>query len=172
MEAPFSKRYKNPFLLEKVRNQREFFVSKLFEIVLAFMNCKIERVSLTPVASFIEWSEVPRQIAFALTGEDPASRLFEGVLKDPDRELNRRMFCLLFEKYSSRPFQVRDLIGDFKLEEDNDFWDCLEETGCSSASGLNKKKFGCWLNKRQNMICGELRLEKGGTDSHNRVSTY
>lgn len=172
LEVPFSKRYKNPFLLEKVRNQREFFVSKLFEIVLAFINCKIERVSLTPVASFIEWSEVPRQIAFALTGEDPASRLFEGVLKDPDRELNRRMFCLLFEKYSSRPFQVRDLISDFKLEEDNDFWDCLEETGCSSASGLNKKKFGCWLNKRQNMICGELRLEKGGTDSHNRVNTY
>ncbi|MEN6543676.1 hypothetical protein [Parvibaculum sp.] len=166
-EAPAMRSFKRPDLVQYVLRKRGHFVSLAFTIILAWIRAGRPMSAQRPLAGFSEWSDLCRQPIAWLTGEDPASSIFEGLNQDPDRELLDRLLTSWHEEFGSRPARVREAVAAAQAYGDTnvELREVIHEIAGERAE-INRKKFGWWLRKHVGRLVNGrkfVRAQHGGS---------
>lgn len=167
MEMPVARVFKRPNLADEVRGDRARFVSAALTIIRAWIAAGSPRAAVRPVATYGLWSDWCRQPIIWLGLPDPATRIFEQVLKDPDSELLGRLMTAWKSVWGFGPVQVRKLVS----EVSPDLRDCVEEVAVYNGA-TDKKRLGWWLKKQAGRIVDGLRLVRvdgGGSAASWRI---
>jgi hypothetical protein len=90
-ENPATRKFRRPDLLAWVWDRRSELVSAALTIIRAWITAGRPRKEVNPVASYAVWSDLCRQPLLWLGQPDPATRLFEQLVDDPDVEILGRM---------------------------------------------------------------------------------
>lgn len=84
-EIPASRIFKNPNLLQQVRESREHYVSCALTIISAWINTGKPHTECPNLNSFEKWSEWCRQPLLWLGLPDPVKKVFTAMNDDPER---------------------------------------------------------------------------------------
>lgn len=168
-ETPASREFKgNP--LGEIKKNRERYIVLALIIVRAWIAAGRPRTACKPLASYEVWSDLVRQPLLWLGLPDPATRLFEQLAHDPDRELLGRFLASWHAVFGSAPTRIKDaiakssqgdLLGDDLLKE-------LQEVMLEIADGkgeINRRRLGRWIARRQQKVVNGLRFERGSLTS-------
>ena len=107
-EIPASRIFKNPNLLQQVRESREHYVSCALTIISAWINTGKPHTECPNLNSFEKWSEWCRQPLLWLGLPDPVKKVFTAMNDDPERIQVGRVFNGI-----RREFESRCLIGSY-----------------------------------------------------------
>lgn len=160
-EIPATREYKNTRLLESILENRGKYVSMALTIISAWLQSKdcVSGCQMRNLSSFSQWSEWCRAPLIWLGREDPATRLFEIMKEDPEREQTGRMFMVLSQEFSSQNFTVKMIVmKSFYLNAESDLKDVLEELDLMQFGSLNRRRLGWWLKKHEGVVVNGLKL--------------
>lgn len=157
-EKPTERQFKRPHAEADARRNRARYVSAALTIVRAWLAAGGPLTSVKPVASYGRWSDWCRQPLLWLGLADPATRLFEQLVKDPDQELLGRMLRGWHEAHGHRPMLVREVLAAFP---DDDFSEAVRDIAEDKGGEINRRRLGWWLRKHQGRPVGDLRFERG-----------
>lgn len=151
-EIPASRTFKNPNLLQQVRERREHYVRCALTIISAWIHSGKPHTDCPNLNSFEKWSEWCRQPLLWLGLPDPVKKVFTAMNDDPERVQVGRVFDGIRREFETVPFSVKDLSERAARSVDSELLrEPLEDIGCFDGGGDNKislkiKDFkGCFL---------------------------
>jgi hypothetical protein len=163
VETPASKKYvNNPVKL--VREKRERYVSLAITIIKAWIAAGKPIAKCSALASYDRWSELIRQPLLWLDLPDPATRVFQQLNVDPDRELLSRLIDRWDHHFGNKPTMLRDAIELTVLTQNSAqelkevFHEIADERG-----NINRRRLGRWIARHQGQVVNGRRLEKVST---------
>ena len=102
--------YKNS-PVEKVRKDREHYVSAVLTIILAWRKAGCPRAEVENIVTFGgAWSDYCRYPLMWLGHPDPATALLEQVKHDPDGDALARLMSEWYAVFDSKPTTVRKVV--------------------------------------------------------------
>lgn len=168
-ERPTERQYQSD-PLKTVRQQRETYVSHALTIVRAFLASADTRPNARGLSSFDQWTQWVRKALIWLGMTDPATRAFESIEDDPDRESLGRLLHLWHSAFKCKPMKLRDLSIFSNIE----LTDALGEID-GGESGGNCRRLSGWLRRHERQIVDGLRFERvtgrGGNVDHWRCAS-
>ena len=108
-EIPASRIFKNPNLLQQVRESREHYVSCALTIISAWINTGKPHTECPNLNSFEKWSEWCRQPLLWLGLPDPVKKVFTAMNDDPERIQVGRVFNGIRREFETALFSVKEL---------------------------------------------------------------
>jgi hypothetical protein len=175
-EIPAARTFKNPTLLDDVKKARDRYVSCALIIISAWIKAgRPKDDSLKVLNSFGEWSDLCRCPLIWLGLPDPAQRVFEVMLEDPERELAGRIIDVLWDFFARQPFTVSDIAGKFRFitAVSDEKTAPFEEAGLMTNCSFDRLRCGWWLKRHDGWACGKHRLLKanvgGSKTPHYRI---
>lgn len=103
-EIPASRIFKNPKLLQQVRENREHYVSAALTIISSWITAGKPNTPCPNLNSFEEWSEWCRQPLLWLGLTDPVKKVFTAMDEDPERIQVGRVFNGIRREFGIAPF--------------------------------------------------------------------
>jgi hypothetical protein len=153
--------------LATVRTNREKYVSLALTIVRAWIVSGETATPCKSLASYGQWSNWVRQPLLWLGLPDPATRIFEQLAQDPDREALGRMLNLWATSFGTSPTMVREAI-QYSVFNSDDLREILMEVA-EHRGEINARRLGKWLSRHQGRIVDGRRFERAsGTTSAER----
>ena len=108
--TPATMTYKD-FPVEKVRKDRERYVSAVLTIILAWRKAGCPRAEVENIVTFGgAWSDYCRYPLMWLGHPDPATALLEQVKHDPDGDALARLMTEWYAVFDSKPTTVRKVV--------------------------------------------------------------
>lgn len=163
VDTPASKKYAND-PVKIVRKNRERYVSLAITIIKAWIAAGKPISKCSALASYERWSELIRQPLLWLELPDPATRVFEQLNVDPDRELLSRLIDTWDHHFGNKPTMVREAVElttfmqNSAQELKEVFREIAEERG-----EINRRRLGRWIARHQGQVVNGRRLEKVST---------
>ena len=141
-EIPASRIFKNPNLLQQVRESREHYVSCALTIISAWINTGKPHTECPNLNSFEKWSEWCRQPLLWLGLPDPVKKVFTAMNDDPERIQVGRVFNGIRREFETALFSVKELSERVSRSVDSELLrEPLEDIGCFDGSlGLVAKE--------------------------------
>lgn len=163
VDTPASKEYAND-PVKMVRKSRERYVSLAITIIKAWIAAGKPISKCSALASYERWSELIRQPLLWLELPDPATRVFEQLNVDPDRELLSRLIDAWDQHFSNKPTMIREAVEltvfmqNSAQELKEVFREIAEERG-----EINRRRLGRWIARHKGQVVNGRRLEKVST---------
>lgn len=159
-ETPATREFrKQPVAI--VKAARGHYVSLALTIIRAWIVAGRPITSVTPLATYTEWSSLCRQPLLWLGRPDPASSIFAYMVQDPDRESLSQLLHAWHECFGKRPVMVREAVITDNIELREAIMDIASERG-----DINRKRLGKWISRHAGRIVDGLKFEKAtGTRS-------
>ena len=111
--------------------------------------------------SFMQWGEWCRLPLLWLGRSDPATRLFELMVNDPEREQTARIFEVLSRIFKADAFSVKDVATKARRSGfDDDIFDVFEEAGLSAGGSLDRRRLGWWFRRKNGWTANGIKLIK------------
>jgi hypothetical protein len=163
VETPASKKYTND-PVKMVRKNREKYVSLAITIIKAWITAGKPILKCSALASYERWSELIRQPLLWLDLPDPATRVFEQLNVDPDRELLSRLIDAWDHHFANKPTMVRDAVEltNFLQNSAEDLKEVFREIA-EERGEINRRRLGRWIARHQGQVVHGRRLEKVST---------
>ena len=131
-------------------------MSAALTIIRAFIVAgQPKKENVKTIASYGQWSDWCRQPLLWLGLSDPASRLFEQLDHDPDRELLGRVMEVWRNCYGDMGKLLRDAIADANQELRDVLMDIAAERG-----EVNSRLLGWWFKKYEGRIVDGFKITK------------
>lgn len=141
---------------------REYYVSLVLTIIMAWIAAGSPRANVPPIASYEMWSDLCRQPLLWLGDQDPATSLFRSLDQDPDREILGRLLHAWYSCFQNRPKMIREAVDMASDELHMVFMDIA----AGDRDNLNRKRLGRWISRHASRIVDGLKFEKeSGTRS-------
>ena len=159
---PAEREFRHPNLIEDLRAKRAHFVSCALTVISAWMLAGRSRPDrMKTLNSFMQWGEWCRLPLLWLGRSDPATRLFELMANDPEREQTARIFEVLSRIFKSDAFSVKDVATKARYSGfDDDIFDAFEDAGLSAAGLLDRRRLGWWFRRKNGWTANGLKLIK------------
>jgi hypothetical protein len=162
--APATLKYKNS-PVEKVRKDRERYVSAVLTIILAWRKAGCPRAEVENIVTFGgAWSDYCRYPLMWLGHPDPATALLEQVKHDPDSDALAVLMHEWYAVFDSKPTTVRKVVEKAENGRHPDLLDALSEFPVVERGEINRSKLGWILKKNANRIVGEFEFKKAEAD--------
>ncbi len=156
LEIPTTRTFKRPNIENEARRDRARYVSAALTIIRAFIVAgQPKKENVKTIASYGQWSDWCRQPLLWLGLADPASRLFEQLDHDPDRELLGRVMEVWRNCYGDMGKLLRDAIADANQELRDVLMDIAAERG-----EINSRLLGWWFKKHEGRIVDGFKITK------------
>lgn len=111
------------------------------------------------VGSFGDWDEWCRQPIIWLTGTDPATRMFSGMLNDPRKNELATVLAAWYARYDSQPVNTGDMCGDGSSQA---LQNALRDATSPRNGQLSPKSVGRWLARNRDRIAAGFKLVEAG----------
>lgn len=161
--TPATMTYKN-FPVEKVRKNRELYVSAVLTIILAWRKAGSQRADVENIVTFGgDWSDYCRHPLMWLGHPDPATALLEQVKHDPDGDALAGLMTEWYAAFGSTPTTVRKAVDRVELAHP-DLLDAMREFPVEEKGEINRSKLGWLLKKNANRIVGGFEFQKAEAD--------
>jgi hypothetical protein len=149
--TPATLSYKsNP--VEKVRKDRELYVTAVLTIILAWRKAGMPRASVENIVTFGGvWADFCRHPLIWLGQPDPATALLNQVKHDPDGDILANLMKEWLAKFGSKPTTVRKAV-DLAEKERSHLLDAIREFPVEERGSINRSKLGWLLKKNANRI--------------------
>lgn len=158
-EIPASRIFKNPNLLQQVRESREHYVSCALTIISAWINTGKPHTECPNLNSFEKWSEWCRQPLLWLGLPDPVKKVFTAMNDDPERIQVGRVFNGIRREFETALFSVKELSERVSRSVDSELLrEPLEDIGCFDGCIVNRNRLGWWLKKKVGWTVDGIRL--------------
>ena len=142
-EIPASRTFKNPNLLQQVRERREHYVRCALTIISAWIHSGKPHTDCPNLNSFEKWSEWCRQPLLWLGLPDPVKKVFTAMNDDPERVQVGRVFDGIRREFETVPFSVKDLSERAARSVDSELLrEPLEDIGCFDGCIVNRNRLG------------------------------
>ena len=159
---PAEREFRHPNLIEDLRANRAHFVSCALTVISAWM------LAGRPIPdrkktlnSFMQWGEWCRFPLLWLGRSDPATRLFDLMSNDPEREQTAQIFDVLWRVFKGNAFSVKNVAAKIRSSGfDDDIFDAFEEAGLSSGGSLDRRRLGWWFRRKNGWTANGLKLVK------------
>lgn len=159
---PAEREFRHPNLIEDLRANRAHFVSCALTVISAWM------LAGRPIPdrkktlnSFMQWGEWCRFPLLWLGRSDPATRLFDLMSNDPEREQTAQIFDVLWRVFKGDAFSVKNVAAKIRSSGfDDDIFDAFEEAGLSSGGSLDRRRLGWWFRRKNGWTANGLKLVK------------
>ena len=172
-EIPASRIFKNPNLLQQVRESREHYVSCALTIISAWINAGKRHTECPNLNSFEKWSEWCRQSLLWLGLPDPVKKVFTAMNDDPERVQIGRVFNGMRREFGIVPFTAKDLSERATHSMDSELLrEPLEDIGCFDGCTVNRNRLGWWLKKKVGWTVDGIRLNLVSVDAHTKQPKY
>ena len=172
-EIPASRTFKNPNLLQQVRERREHYVSCALTIISAWIHSGKPHTDCPNLNSFEKWSEWCRQPLLWLGLPDPVKKVFTAMNDDPERVQVGRVFDGIRREFETVPFSVKDLSERAARSVDSELLrEPLEDIGCFDGCIVNRNRLGWWLKKKVGWSVNGIRLNLVSIDAHTKQPKY
>ena len=172
-EIPASRTFKNPNLLQQVRERREHYVSCALTIISAWIHSGKPHTDCPNLNSFEKWSEWCRQPLLWLGLPDPVKKVFTAMNDDPERVQVGRVFDGIRREFETVPFSVKDLSERALRSVDSELLrEPLEDIGCFDGCIVNRNRLGWWLKKKVGWSVNGIRLNLVSIDAHTKQPKY
>ena len=172
-EIPASRIFKNPNLLQQVRENREHYVSCALAIVSAWITAGKPHTECPNLNSFEKWSEWCRQPLLWLGLTDPAKKVFTAMNDDPERVQVGRVFNGMRREFATTPFSAKNLSERAMRSADPEILrEPLEDIGCFDGCTVNRSRLGWWLKKKVGWTVEGIRLKQVSIDAHTKQPKY
>lgn len=172
-EIPASRTFKNPNLLQQVREHREYYVSCALRIISAWIHASKPYTDCPNLNSFEKWSEWCRQPLLWLGLPDPVKKVFMAMNDDPERVQVGRVFDGIRREFETVPFSVKDLSERAARSVDSELLrEPLEDIGCFDGCIVNRNRLGWWLKKKVGWSVNGIRLNLVSIDAHTKQPKY
>ena len=137
---PAEREFQHPNLIEDLRAKRAHFVSCALTVISAWLYAGRPRPDRgKTLNSFMQWGEWCRLPLLWLGRSDPATRLFELMVNDPEREQTARIFEVLSRIFKSDAFCVKDV---------------------ATKGLLDLRRLGWWFRRKNGWTANGLKLIK------------
>ena len=164
METPAARQFTGDPLSVVMAN-REHYVSLALTIIRAWVTAGEPQTACKPLASYSQWSAWVRQPLLWLGMADPASRVFEQLARDPDRETLGRLLHVWHGAFGGEPVMIREAVD---ASGNDDLREVLREIA-EERGEINRRRLGKWIARHQGRIVDGLRFERAsGTTSAER----
>ena len=159
---PAERTFQHPNLIDELRANRAHFVSCALTVISAWMLAGRPRtICMKPLNSFMQWGEWCRLPLLWLGRSDPATRLFELMANDPEREQTARIFDVLHRVFNGSSFSVKNVATKIHFSGfEDDIFDAFEEAGLSSGGSLDRRRLGWWFRRKNGWTANGLKLVK------------
>jgi hypothetical protein len=153
--------------VEKVRNDRERYISAALTIILAWRKAGSPKTHVENIVTYSgAWSDYCRHPLMWLGQPDPATALLNQVKHDPDAETLAGLMAEWLKAFGSKATTVRKVI-DAAVGGHPDLYDALCEFPIEERGSINHSKLGWILKKNANRIIGGLEFQKDQADGRN-----
>jgi len=161
--TPATLTYKN-FPVEKVRKNRERYVSAVLTIILAWRKAGCPRADVENIVTYGgAWSDYCRYPLMWLGHPDPATALLDQVKHDPDGDTLAGLMTEWYAVFGSRPTTVRKAV-EASEHGHPELLDALREFPIEERGEINRSKLGWILKKNANRIVNGLEFQKAEAD--------
>lgn len=172
-EFPASREFKNPDLINQLKQNRHHYVSCALTIISAWIKAGKPTTQCKTLNSFARWSELCRQPLLWLDMEDPAGNVFSTMAEDPERVNAGRVFNGLEREFGGTPFTVKDIFQRVNSSVDSTILrEPLEDVGCFDGYSINRSRLGWWLRKKVGWTVDGIRLNLVSVDTHTKQPKY
>jgi hypothetical protein len=161
--TPATITYKNN-PVEKVRKDRERYVSAVLTIILAYRKAGCPRVDAENIVTYGgAWSEYCRYPLMWIGQPDPATALLEQVKHDPDGDALAGLMTEWYAVFGSKATTVRKAVETAGYGH-QDLRDALSEFPIEERGEINRSKLGWILKKNANRIVNGFEFQKAEAD--------
>lgn len=159
---PAERTFRRPHLIDDLRANRAHFVSCALTVVSAWMLAGRPRIDyVKTLNSFMQWGEWCRLPLLWLGRSDPATRLFELMANDPERDQTACIFDVLHKVFNGGSFSVKNVATKIRYSGfDDDIFDAFEEAGLSFGGSLDRRRLGWWFRRKNGWTANGLKLVK------------
>ncbi|MCF8209062.1 MAG: RepB family DNA primase [Rhodoferax sp.] len=160
VETPATREFKSD-PLATIKADRAKYVSLALTIVRAWIASGESEIPCKSLASYLQWTAWVRQPLLWLGMPDPATRVFEQLAQDPDREVLGRMLNLWFWSFGTLPTMIREAVQHSTSSNDDlreIFMEVAEQRG-----EINTRRLGRWMSRHQGRIVDGRRFERAST---------
>lgn len=148
---------------EKVRNDRERYISAVLIIILAWRKAGSPKSNVENIVTYSgAWSDYCRHPLMWLGHSDPATALLNQVKHDPDAETLGGLMAEWHTAFGSKATTVRKVVD--AADQNHDLYDALCEFPIEERNGINRSKLGWILKKNANRIVAGFELQKTEAD--------
>ena len=161
MEMPASREFKSD-PVQRVRANRAKYISAALTIVRGgIINPEVKDIKPKPIASFDAWTQLVRKPLIWLGEPDPATRIFDQQLEDPDRELAGRLLAAWRSVFGSIPTMVREAVKrvEFNGKNEPELKEVFLEIA-GSGQDINRQKLGKALSRYEGRVVNGMKLQK------------
>ena len=161
--TPATMTYKN-YPVDKVRKQRDLYVTAVLTIILAWRKAGSPRADVESIVTFGgAWSDYCRHPLMWLGHPDPATALLEQVKHDPDGDALAGLMAEWRSAFGSTPTTVRKAVEKAELVH-NDLLDAMREFPIEEKGLINRSKLGWLLKKNANRIVNGFVFQQAMAD--------
>jgi hypothetical protein len=161
-EVPAARKFRSD-PVGTVRHDRAKYVSLALTIIRAWIVAGRPKTSISPLASYEQWSDLVRQPLHWLGLPDPATALFETMAADPDRETLGRLMALWSKFFGVKATMVRDLVKAIekgsKDPERLELQDILLDIA-DARGEVDRRRLGWWIKKHANRPVDGFKIER------------
>ena len=161
MEMPASREFKSD-PVQRVRAARPKYLTAALTIVRGgITNPEVSGIKTKPIASFDAWTQLVRKPLIWLGEPDPATRIFDQQLEDPDRELAGRLLAAWRSVFGLIPTMVREAVKrvEFKGKNESELEEVFLEIA-GSGQDINRQKLGKALSRYEGRVVNGMKLQK------------
>lgn len=164
-ETPALRKFRgNP--VGRVRRNRARAVQCAMLVVGAFLNSGDAIENVPAIGTYEEWSRYCRFPLIWLGLPDPAQRLIDQLVHDPERQNLAEFLARWLNRLGGRSFTVRQIIA--AAEADSALMEALEELPVMDGRQINRGKLGWFISKNLGRRADGLVIARG--DSSERRS--
>ena len=172
-EIPASRTFKNPNLLQQVRENREHYVNCALTIISAWIHAGKPHSDCPNLNSFEKWSAWCRQPLLWLGLPDPVKKVFAAMNDDPERVQVGSFFDGLRREFGEASFTTKDIFQRVTRSIDSTILrEPLEDVGCFDGCSVNRNRLGWWLKKKVGWTVDGIRLNLVSVDAHTKQPKY
>jgi hypothetical protein len=161
MEMPAAREFKDD-PVQRVRANRAKYLTAALTIVRGgITNLEVSSIKTKPIASFDLWTQLVRKPLIWLGEPDPATRIFEQQLEDPDRELAGRLLLAWRGEFGSTPTMVREVVKSLEGygKKDSELKEVIHEIA-GSGQEINRYKLGKALSRYEGRVVNGMKFQK------------
>jgi hypothetical protein len=161
MEMPASREFKND-PVQRVRANRAKYLTAALTIVRGgITNPEVSGIKPKPIASFDTWTQLVRKPLIWLGEPDPATRIFDQQLEDPDRELAGRLLAAWRSVFGPIPTMVREAVkrAEGIGKNESELKEVFHEIA-GSGLDINRQKLGKALSRYEGRVVHGMKLQK------------
>ncbi len=157
-ELPFAREYKNPNLLEDLRESRGEYVSAALTVIMGWLASGTPKPECKNFSTYNEWSKLCRYPLLWLGYEDPVASVFTAMNDDPETETLQILLREWYRSFADKPMMIRQAL-DISYNASTELRDVFSDIA-SERDMINRRRLGHYIKRHQNRIIDGLKFVK------------